>query len=229
MRTRYVLSALLLLALPAAAAAQKGGTVEGTVRFTGTVPPPEKILTTDGATILHNDLVVDKKSTGLRYVAVILEGAPERPKADKAGPAVLDQRDMVFTPRVVAVRHGQAVRFENNDLCNHSVMAQGASPANRFNVFAGPTQPVTHVFDPEKNPVRVGCSLHGWMRAWVFVVPHPWFAVSDERGKFRISDVPPGDYKLWLRHPDTGLQHRMAVTVKAGETASVNHEWQKVK
>ena len=35
---------------------------------------------------------------------------------------------------------------------------------------------------------------HGWMRAWIYVVPHPWFAVSDEKGAFRIAAIPPGDH-----------------------------------
>jgi hypothetical protein len=57
------------------------------------------------------------------------------------------------------------------------------------------------------------------------VVPHPWFAVSATDGKFTIQDVPPGKYKLWLRHQDTGLQERKDVEVKAGQTVEIGIEW----
>ena len=60
-------------------------------------------------------------------------------------------------------------RFENNDLCNHSVMAASTLPANQFNIVAAPNQPYEHLFEPQKHPVQVGCALHPWMRALVVV------------------------------------------------------------
>ncbi len=58
-----------------------------------------------------------------------------QPRREKVAPVVADQRDMVFVPRVMAVQHGQAVRFENSDLCNHSVLAASTLSANQFNVL----------------------------------------------------------------------------------------------
>jgi plastocyanin len=204
------------------------GTIAGIVRYTGKVPPPKKIMTTDGGEIKHNDLVVDPKTKGLRFVVAILGNAPARAKVQKAKPVLVDQRAMIFLPRVVAVQHGQAVRFENNDLCNHSVMASSTVKANQFNLFVTSGRPCTHVFEPQKHPVLIGCSLHPWMRAWVFVVPHPWFAVTDAKGKFLIEKVPAGKYTLWLRHPDTGHQQRQNLEVKAGKSTQLNIEWKKV-
>jgi plastocyanin len=221
------LPACLLLGTPALPAEKPGG-IAGVVRYTGTVPPPEEILTTDGSTIRHSDLVVEPKTKGLRYVVAVLENAPAQPKVTKAKPVLVDQRDMVFVPRVVAVQHGQAVSFDNSDLCNHSVMANSTVKANQFNVFVLQGRPYEHFFEPQKHPVQIGCSLHAWMRAWVYVLPHPWFAVSDEQGKFQINDVPPGKYTLWLRHPDTGRQERREVEVQAGKTLELTIEWRKV-
>lgn len=59
------------------------------------------------------------------------------------------------------------------------------------------------------------------------MIPHPWFAVSDAQGEFKIEGVPPGKYTLWLRHPDTGHQDRRAVEVTAGKTTQVKIEWVK--
>jgi plastocyanin len=232
---RFVMPAALLVAAlgwagndsnPAEPA--PAGTITGTVRFTGKLQPPQKIATTDGTVLEHNDLVVDGKTKGLRYVVAFLEDAPAQAKVEKQQPVLVDQRDLVFVPRVVAVQHGQAVRFENNDLCNHSVMASSTVKANQFNQVAGPSQPVEHTFELQKRPVLIGCSLHNWMRAWIYVLPHPWFAVTDEKGAFRIAAVPPGKYTLLLTHPDTNHQERREVTVVAGKTADVAVDWEKV-
>lgn len=228
-------TALALLSLPTClllggptAAADKPGSIAGVVRYTGEVPPPQKVVTSDGRVIDHRDLVVEPKGKGLRDVVAVLEDAPAQPKVTNARPAYIDQREMVYLPRVVAVRHGQAVSFDNNDSCNHSVLASSTLPANQFNVFVASGKPYEHVFAPQKHPVQIGCSLHAWMRAWVYVVPHPWFAVSDARGNFEIKDVPPGKHTLWLRHPDTGHQEHREVEVQAGKTLELTVEWNKV-
>ncbi len=229
MRLRLIciaLAAVLVLGGPARSE-DKPGSIAGVIRYTGTVPPPQRVLTND-ITILHNDLVVDPKTKGLRYAVAVLENAPAQPKITKAKPVLVDQREMVYVPRVVAVQHGQAVSFDNSDSCNHSVMASSTVDANQFNLFVLPGKPYEHVFEPQKHPVEIGCSLHAWMRAWVYVIPHPWFAVSDEQGKFQIKDIPPGKCTLWLRHADTGLQERREVEVQPDKTLELIIEWNKV-
>lgn len=213
---------------PAEPPAKATGAIAGTVRFTGEVPPPKKITTVDGGSILHSDLLVDPKTKGLRYVVALLEDAKRQPKLKEAKPVTVDQRDMAFIPRVVAVQYGQAVSFDNSDLFNHSVMASSKVPANQLNVFVSPGKPLEHVFQPQARPILIGCALHAWMRAWVIVVEHPWFAVSDAQGRFRIENIPPGKYTLSLRHPDTGRQEKRTLEVSAGKTAAVTIEWAKI-
>jgi plastocyanin len=217
-----------LLLGTAAPAAEPTGQVRGTVRYTGKLPEPRIILTTEGGTIRHQDLVVHPQTRGLRYVFTTLEDAPAQPKVAKAEPVVMDQRDMLFVPRVVAVQHGQAVRFENSDAPNHSVRANSTVPANQLNSFISQGRPLDYVFEPQKAPVLIDCSLHEWMKAWVYVVPHPWFAVTDARGTFRLDRVPPGRYTLLLRHADTGRQERRPITVKAGQTTELTVEWKEM-
>lgn len=215
----------ILLCGTATVAVEKPGEIVGTIRYLGSMPPPQRILTTDGRTIEHNDLVVDPKTKGLRYVVAALENAPAQPKVKKAKPVFVDQREMLFVPRVVAVQHGEVVNFDNSDNCNHSVMAISTVLANQFNVFVVSGKPYEHVFEPQKHPVLIGCSLHAWMRAWVYIVPHPWFAVSDEQGKFRINQIPPGTYTLRLRHQDTVSEERREVEIQPGKTVELAIEW----
>src|SRR5262249_36615892 len=159
------------------------------------------------------------------WAVVLLEDAPAQPKLAKAEPAVIDQREMLFIPRVVAVRQGQGVRFDNNDSFNHSVQAVSTLAANQLNQFVGPNQPLTHVFEYQERPVMIGCSLHPWMRAWVYVVRHPWFAVTQPDGSFSLAAVPPGKYTLLVAHPDTGMKEKREVTVEAGKTAKLTVDW----
>src|SRR5690242_20422872 len=131
----------LMLAAAGPTAPAQTGTIAGTVRYLGEVPPTQRIMTTDGAVILHNDVVVHPKTKGLRDVAAVLVWKEKTPLDPKAKAVVVDQRDMLFTPRVVAAQEGQPVRFENNDTCNHAVQAQSIQPANAFNITTPQGQP----------------------------------------------------------------------------------------
>lgn len=225
-KTGLLLGLGLFLAVDTASSQEKTGTIHGVVRFTGTIPPAKQLPTGDGGTIDHNDLVVDPKSKGLRWVVAALENAPAQPRLkDGDSPVVIDQKDMLFLPRVIAVQHGRPVRFDNSDNINHSVSIFSAVKENSLNVFVTAKDPVVKDFSAEKAPLRVGCVLHPSMTAWIYVAPHPWVAVSDEKGAFAIKDVPPGKYKLMLRHPDTGLLERRDVEVRAGKTVEVDVEW----
>jgi plastocyanin len=231
---QWIVVCLGIFSLPGVASGQqkqeKTGTIQGVIRFTGTIPPAKQLPTGDGGTIEHNDLVVDPKTKGLRWVVVALEDAPEQPRLkDCESPVVIDQKDMLFIPRAIAVQHGRPVRFDNSDNINHSVSIFSTVKENSLNVFVTAKDPVTKEFAAEKAPLRVGCVLHPSMTAWIYVAPHPWVAVSDEKGAFTIKDVPAGKYKLWLKHPDTGVQERREVEVRAGKTVKVDVEWKESK
>jgi plastocyanin len=219
---------LLGLAAKPAHTHSSWGSIEGVIRFTGTPTGPKQIMVSDGSTIEHRDLELDAKTQGLFSVAVFLEDAPAQPKLKTSEPVVVDQRDWVFLPRVVAVHHGQAVRFDNSDKVNHAVQATSLVKANQFNSVAAPGHPLTHAFEAQKGPVMIGCPLHPWMRAWLYVLPHPWFAVTDRAGKFHIKDVPAGKYRLLMVHPDTNLREHRPIEVQAGKCLEVHHTWDKV-
>jgi plastocyanin len=207
--------------------AEPTGSIAGVVRYTGEVPKAKQVMTDTGPVEVR-EIDVDPQSKGLRHVFIVVENAPEQPAVKDARPALIDQRSMTFLPRVVAVQHGQKVRFENNDHFNHSIQANSTTAKNQLNVIATPGMPVEVEFVPQKLPVQIGCSMHFWMRAWVYVVKHPWFAVSDAAGSFRIDNLPPGKYTLLLRHQDRAHEERREVVVEAGKTTDIKVSWDKL-
>jgi plastocyanin len=223
-----LIACVALLSLTAAQSSATG-TITGTIRYTGVVPPSERVTLTDGQVVLHNDVVVDARTKGLRDVAVVLDWKEKVPADAKAKPVIVDQRDMRFVPRVVTVQEGRKVRFENTDLYNHAVSAQSIFRENTFNVTTPAGQPYEHPFKWQKNPIPIGCVLHPWMRAHVIVAQHPYHAVTDAQGKFRIEGVPAGMHKLMLIHPDTNYRAAIEIDVQTGKTAETAVEWKSLK
>jgi plastocyanin len=160
------------------------------------------------------------------------ENLPEAPPPEEdadADPVVVDQEDETFVPHMIAVRDGETIAFTNHDNANHNVRTATFDRRNEFNVYTGPDGEYRHTFyaGERLRPIRIGCDIHSWMRAWIYVFDHPWFAVTDEMGEFEIRDVPPGDYTLIIRQPDVGLTREVTVTVTVtgGEPLTIDAEF----
>ena len=121
-------------------------------------------------------------------------------------PAVLDQKGCAYTPRVLGVRVGQAIEVVNSDPTLHNVHALPMT--NREFNHGQPRQNtrLSEVFTTPEVMVRFKCDVHGWMAAWVGVVAHPYFAVSDEKGEFKLPGLPPGSFTLEAWHEKLGKQ-----------------------
>lgn len=118
--------------------------------------------------------------------------APSAPRTFKAPKVVLDQRNLSFSPQVLAVRVGTTVQFPNNDRVFHNVFS--FHDGKRFDLGmypVGATQPVT--FD-KAGLSRIFCNIHPNMAAYVMAVDTPYFAVSDASGAFNVGSVPPNRY-----------------------------------
>jgi plastocyanin len=210
--------------------AQSGdtGSIEGIVTFMGEIP---KSTMSDDAGVRHDLLEVDKETRGLRYVVVYLTGVdgstiPLKPteRAKRSFEKLLvDQVDYAFAPRVLAVQEGKAVTFKNSDPANHNVRTTAGNKTNEFNMFTGVDGKYEHRFglEPQHQPVRLGCDIHPWMRAWIYVFDHPYFGVTDEGGRFQISGIPPGAYQLHTVQPDIGHRDERKMSISANQTSKV--------
>lgn len=191
-----------LVPLPAA-----GGVafkVSGTVKLAGPVPAvkPNRAMGADpSCSALHpepppkEDLVVDPAG-GVRWVFVYLKKGLEGRRFDPpAGAAMIDQVGCTYTPHVLGVMVGQTLNFRNSDPLLHNV--HGIPFLNKEFNFGQTKGAVNGVrFVREEVPVKIQCNIHPFMTAWVGVVEHPFFAVTDAQGRYEIHDLPAGTYTI---------------------------------
>ena len=144
-------------------------------------------------------------------------------RAEKPQTIVIDQKDFRFDPETVAIRAGDLVKFTNSDNAVHNVRT--INPLHSFNVNMQSGGKHEEKFDRAsgiRRPYRLGCDYHSSMRAWVFVFAHPYFQVTKADGKFRLDDVPPGDYDLEMAHPAGELKWTQKIKVTSGETTKID-------
>lgn len=134
-----------------------------------------------------------------------LEGRPERTVY------VIDHRDLKFVPHVLVVRAGTAVRFESSD--GMPCRVYSISPAGTFVLRQQGDKPLMVRF-ARPGVIEVRCAEHGQLRAYVVVKENPYFALTDARGRYQISNVPPGRYTLQAWYEGTVLKNR---AIEVGE------------
>lgn len=176
-----------------------GGTIVGTVVFDGDIPAVKTLkVNKDEQTCGHDnreseELVINGDTKGIRNVVVSLADITAGKKADAAS-AVLDQKECVFIPHILAVSVGSNVDLLNSDNIMHNLHSWSIrNPAFNEGVSGGGK--LTKQFDiPEM--VKITCDVHKWMSAFIVVKANPYFAVTDENGQFKMENVPAGSYKI---------------------------------
>jgi plastocyanin len=212
-----------------AAAPQGGGSVNGTVRFTGAAPEnpaidmgeePECQKEYQGTP--RDPIVVVNDGKLANVVVYVKSGLPANQKYPVPTDAVtLDQNGCLYHPKQFAVMAGQKIEVKNSDPVLHNIKA--VPKLNRgFNI----SQPkegmtTTRTFSTPEENVPVECNVHGWMHANIVVLPHPFFATTGPDGSFTIKGLPPGTYQLEAHHPKLGTK-TASVTVQEGGTATTD-------
>jgi plastocyanin len=132
--------------------------------------------------------------------------------------AVLEQRDLQFSPSVLAIRVGTEVSFPNLDRVAHHVYSFSETRRFELRLYRGtPDSPVRF---QRPGTVVLGCNIHDWMLAYIHVVDSPWFEVADGVQTPRIEDVPAGSYELRVWHPrlrGEAARHSQMIQVGASE------------
>jgi plastocyanin len=219
--------AMVLAAAPAAAydamAVTDGGSISGTITYGGTPPPAKTIKATKdteacGATVPDETLVVGGDK-GIKNAVVritdIKKGKKWEPKA------VVDQKKCHFQPHVTVAQAGGDVKILNSDGILHNIHTY--STANPPINVAQPKfkKEMTQKF-AKPEIIKITCDAHNWMLGWLVVSDHPYVAVTDEKGTFKLTDVPPGDYKVEIWHETLGKTEK-TVKVAAKGDAKLDH------
>lgn len=218
-----------MIALPAQAyevsAVTGGGSIEGVVVFRGDVPTKKIIPTKDvevcgmprdeplirvGANQAVESAVV--------YLVEVTSGK-EWPTAGKT--PELDNVKCRFEPEVQVIAAGPLDVVNTDPVLHNTHGYYGKRTA--FNLALPNKGQRIPVELPREGTVRIDCDAHGWMEGWIYVVDNPYYAVTGTDGKYSITDVPPGDYKLVAVQPFTGSME-VPVSVAGGKATTLDIE-----
>jgi len=168
-----------------------------------TSPPREETVMVNANGTLENVFV---------YVTAGLPAGATYPAP--ATPVVLDQTGCHYVPHVFGIMVDQALQIKNSDGILHNIKAKGTK--NRpFNISQPSVMTSERKFSAPEVMVPLECNVHGWMHAWVGVLPHPFFSVTGRDGSFSIKGLPPGTYTIEAWQEKYGTQ-TATVTVTAG-------------
>ncbi|MGQ0634676.1 MAG: carboxypeptidase regulatory-like domain-containing protein [Planctomycetaceae bacterium] len=216
------------------------GNLLGTITYEGAAPNLRPLVTAADQTtkdpavcaavaVPNESLVVNSANNGISNAVVFLDKRPANIKAELAQPSsepnYFDQKGCRFLPHVLLVRIGQPLFVLSDDPIPHNtqtspvrndVFNQTISPNDRKGVALkySKTEPM---------PIEVKCSYHTWMKAYHFPVDHPYVAITDKDGKFRIDGLPAGKHSFNVWH-ERGqlLDRKLQITIEPDKDTEKN-------
>ncbi len=203
--------------------------VKGTVTIEGTVPANEPIKMNadpicarqaDGPQMMETFAVgSDGKSLGNVFVYV-KDGLGNLVFEPPTTPARIDQKDCRYHPHVFGIQVGQPLEIVNSDPTLHNIHAVAKNNREFNNGQPIQNMKTTHTFTAGEVMVPFKCDVHGWMNAYVGVMTHPFYGVSDASGAFSLKGLPPGTYTIEAWHERLGAMTQ-SVTVGAKESKDI--------
>jgi plastocyanin len=206
------------------------GTVTGVVAYTGTPPAPKKIDSSadpvcgqKNPNLSTEDTVVKDGKLANVFVYIKDGTATDGTKiADFSWTApstavVLDQNGCHYKPHVLGIQTNQKLTITNSDPTQHNIHPQPKNNPEWNQTQPNGAPPIEKTFARSEVLIPVKCNQHPWMKAYIGVLKHPFFAVSAEDGSFTIKGVPAGTYTVaaWHEGGAAGTEKTMQVTVPA--------------
>lgn len=195
--------------------------LKGIVTFEGEVSKGKKLnlpsgcAAKNGEDVYSNEVIIN--SGKIQNVLVRVIGGHEgiAKGAVPTDEVILDQKGCIYTPRVAAARVGQKVTFVNSDPIFHNVRSVTKNN-QKFNVaMPKKNQRETKIFMKPEVFLEAKCSVHPWMGAYIAIMDHPFYDVTNSRGEFTLSNLPEGKYKIEAWHEIFGVQtHEIVVDEK---------------
>jgi Polysaccharide lyase family 4, domain II len=199
----------------------QSGTITGTIRWSGPVPRVLEFPITKDRGICDPEshktadlerLIIGREG-GVGNTVVFLKNISSgKPMIVPENRRFLDQKHCRYEPHILLVPQHSALNMKSSDATLHTVHMEGAASYNLPFPF---TNQLISRDMPSSGLVTVKCNGgHVWMNAELWVIPHPYYAVTDQSGKFRMTDVPPGNYEIVAWHEGWHLAgHESSVDV----------------
>lgn len=157
------------------------------------------LASTAGAATLNASVTENGKAQLRNAVVYAIPDAGLSAAEKNAGKQIIDQIDKEFVPRVSVVQTGTSIEFPNHDKIRHHVYSFSLAKSFEIPLYKGtPAEPIK--FD-KSGVVKLGCNIHDWMAANVFITDTPYFGISDKNGNVVLNGLPAGNYKVFVWHP----------------------------
>jgi plastocyanin len=224
-----VMACLFYGMIPAGIAkpADAGSVLKGAVKFTGIAPKPAHIdMSADplcakarSTSASTEDVVVDANGGLANVVVYVSDGLTSHTFTPPATPAVFEQKGCQYRPHVLALQANQKLQVVNSDDTTHNIHP---NPSNNreWNMTQPHGMPMEQSFAREEIAIPIKCNVHPWMRGYIAVFKHPYFAVTDKDGAFELKDLPPGTYTITAWQEKLGTQTQK-VTIGGGESKPI--------
>jgi plastocyanin len=211
-------------------AAEGDGSITGTIVFEGRAPtmPNIQMAANPECETVHSEpvpyqmLVLDEEQHLANVLVHVVSGLPEGveyPMPEE--PVVMSQKGCMYNPRVFGIRAGQNLEFHNPDKFLHNVHALPKVNTEFNRSMNSQRTEITTTFDKtEWPPFDIKCDIHAWMQAFCAVFDHPYFAVTDASGKFKIEGLPAGEYEIEAWHERLGTQKATVTVTASGEAVA---------
>ena len=202
------------------------GTLKGHVKYDGKAPKKKK-LRMDADPVCgssHSSPVLSENfkmaSDGSMAEALVYLKNVKYNGGVPSEPAVLDQKGCIYVPHVFGMVAGQELLIKNSDATLHNIHSM--PKVNKEFNFAMPKvvkEKKATFSKSEPDPFYIKCDVHPWMKTWVLVSDHPYFAVTDAKGNFSIEGIPAGTYEVVCWQEKFGKRTLTAeVTIGEGDT-----------
>jgi plastocyanin len=204
------------------------GEVTGSVKLDGTAPKPKNInmaaepACSKGRTspAVTEEVVTGDGGALANVVVYVKSGLDGYSFPAATTPVKFDQQGCQYHPHVAGMQVGQPIQVVNDDQTTHNI--HPIPKENReWNESQPPgAAPIEKNFAREEVAIPVKCNVHPWMKAYMAVLPNPYFQVTEKDGKFDLKNLPPGTYTLVAWHELYGPSEQ-TVTVGSKETKNV--------
>ncbi len=204
-----------------------GGSISGIVKLQGAAPAAKTVEITKDKEVCgaHGDMKAEDLVVGANNGvanAVVSIGTIAKGKPIEPATPTLDQKGCKYIPHVLTFPAGSTVKILNSDGILHNIHTY--STKNPSVNLAQPKfkKEMQQKFE-QPETIKVTCDAHGWMSGYFISQDHPYYAVTDANGSFKLTDVPAGDYELKVWHEKLG-EKTTKVTVAAGADAKSDFE-----